>query len=259
MAGTGATSPDLRGGRPGRVGHHPAQERPVAAVRQQQQHLPGLAGWWPEGGRYGGSATRASAGSAPRRVIATGNVKLPPAVPGGLQNRVETTGRRRDMTDTIEITVRLVGGPPDWAGKIVSAGPGSTRTMPVSDCTPSRDVADDPAPRAVYGPDPDHPNSGEWHFQAWFRATSYAPRPVDYLALPHEVVAAALAAADLSLPDSVAQQITVGLVDTITPVEELAATPREELVQELAETIVRVADDHLRTVPPAAAAAAARR
>ena len=150
---------------------------------------------------------------------------------------------------TIERRVRLVGGPPDWAGKIVAAGPGSTGTMPISDCTPWRDVEDDPAPRAVYGPDPDHPNSG----------TSYDPRPVDYLALPHEVVAAALAAADLALPDSVAQQITVGLVDTITPVEELAATPREELVQELAGTIVRVADDHLRTVPPTAAAAAARR
>lgn len=164
---------------------------------------------------------------------------------------------------TIERRVRLVGGPPDWAGKIVSAGPGSTGTMPISDCTPWRDVEDDPAPRAVYEPDPDSPDSGEWHFQGWFPATSYDPRPVDYLALPHEVVAAALAAAlaaaELSLPDSVAQQITVGLVDTITPVEELAATPREELVQELAGTIVRVADDHLRTVPPAAAAAAARR
>lgn len=163
------------------------------------------------------------------------------------------------MTDTIEITVRLVGGPPDWAGKTVPAGPGSTGTMPISDCTPWRDVEDDPAPRAVYEPDPDSPDSGEWHFQYWFPSTSYDPRPVDYLALPHEVVAAALAAADLALPDSVAQQITVGLVDTITPVEELAATPREELVQELAGTIVRVADDHLRTVPPAAAAAAARR
>lgn len=162
------------------------------------------------------------------------------------------------MTDTIEITVRLVGGPPDWAGKTVAAGPGSTGTMPISDCTPWRDVEDDPAPRAVYEPDPDSPDS-EWHFQGWFPATSYDPRPVDYLALPHEVVGAALAAADLALPDSVAQQITVGLVDTITPVEELAATPREELVQELAGTIVRVADDHLRTVPPAAAAAAARR
>src|SRR5690606_36790237 len=171
-----------------------------------------------------------------------------PAVPGGLQNRVETTGRRRDMTDTIEITVRLVGGPPDWAEKTVAAGPGSTGTMPISECTPWRDVEDYPTPRAVYEPDPDQPNSGEWHFQYWFPSTSYDPRPVDYLALPHEVVAAALAAAALSLPDSVPQQITVGLVDTITPVEELAATLREALVQELAGTIVRVADVHLRTV-----------
>jgi len=37
---------------------------------------------------------------------------------------------------TIERRVRLVDRPPDWAGKAVSAGPGSTGTMPISDCTP---------------------------------------------------------------------------------------------------------------------------
>lgn len=85
--------------------------------------------------------------------------------------------------DSNQIEVRLVGGPPDWAGRTMrfpaSPDPGA---FLISDHTPTgRDPdTEDIDPRAVYLPDEDG-DPAVWHFRGWFPASASDPPPEAYL------------------------------------------------------------------------------
>ena len=70
------------------------------------------------------------------------------------------------------VTVTLVGGPPDWAGKTLTYPAGTdleAAAAVISAYQPPRRPWEDPAPRAIYDPDPDGPVT-TWYFRGWFPA-----------------------------------------------------------------------------------------
>ena len=90
-----------------------------------------------------------------------------------------------------EHTVRLVGGPPDWRDRTLTmrcdpSRPDSLGAYLISRHTPYRGPDEDPAPRAVYEPDPDSDDLLTWHFQGWFPSAATDPDPAAYLAVSSE-------------------------------------------------------------------------
>lgn len=86
-----------------------------------------------------------------------------------------------------EVTVTLVGGPADWAGKTLQMPRQDVHGRPrdevgaylISAATPERGPDEDWAPRAVYGPDDDG-DPATWTFHGWFPASPSDPPPASY-------------------------------------------------------------------------------
>lgn len=78
------------------------------------------------------------------------------------------------------VTVRLVGGPADWAGKTLALPRGQVLDRPLeevgayltSDCTPERGEDEDVDPRAIYEPEDD---ATVWTFRGWFPSSPSDP------------------------------------------------------------------------------------
>ncbi|TNY34547.1 hypothetical protein [Thermomonospora catenispora] len=83
------------------------------------------------------------------------------------------------------VDVRLVGGPPDWAGKTLTYPRSVVYDRPIEEAgaylisahPPERGPDEDPAPRAVYAPNNDRTT---WHFWGWFPASPSDPPPEAY-------------------------------------------------------------------------------
>ena len=93
---------------------------------------------------------------------------------------------KKNDTDTTtgpagQMAVTLVGGPPDWAGKTLTLHADANLEVGaalISSYPPPRDEWEDPAPRAIYDPDPDEPTV--WRFRGWFPASPTDPDPGSY-------------------------------------------------------------------------------
>ncbi|NYI99283.1 hypothetical protein HNR12_005637 [Streptomonospora nanhaiensis] len=86
-----------------------------------------------------------------------------------------------------EVEVRLVGGPPDWAGSTLTYprndvyGPGAEPgALLISAHTPPRSDDQDTAPRAVYAP-VEGGDPAVWGFVGWYPPADTDPTPADYL------------------------------------------------------------------------------
>lgn len=81
------------------------------------------------------------------------------------------------------VTVRLEGGPAEWAGKtltlprstVVDCPPDGVGALLITDDVPPRGPDEDIDPRAIYEPDGDPADRLVWHFRGWFPSSPSDP------------------------------------------------------------------------------------